>query len=831
MFIIHGLTYLTRQGVGEKPGGPVFSHKEHVDMPSIKPLSYFVALAVASIAYPQQSFANNSGEIWDCKASTSGSWDCDRKPAPSTGLATSSNASAESAKGPVATSAKELPSYKTLDWVKVHRPDQVCQGVYLEPTFQPQGDEDDPNAPVYLDAGKSQSELGGFTKLRDGVNLRQGSRRLSAETADVDQEKREAYFKDDVVYREPGMLVIASEAEVDLDTQQGKFKNARFVSHQDHMRGQAAEIQRNSDTLITLVDGDYTFCPPGNEDWKLSASKVELDQESGFGTATHARLKVGSVPIFYAPTLTFPIDDRRKSGFLYPHIGYSESDGIDLAAPYYFNLAPNYDDTLTPRWITERGVMLENEFRHLNERSETVIGTSYLPDDKLANDDRWLFNVKQKGNFAPGWRSYVDYTAVSDKNYFEDLTTNLKVQRESNLDRRGEVRYHAADWNALIRLHSYQTLVSGTAPYRRLPQVQLRGDYDWNETELQYLTEYVYFDRDTTGLTGNDLTTGSRIHFAPSISQRFSRSYGYVTPSLRLWNTQYELQDQVSGLDNSPTYSIPVTSIDSGLFFDRNLDSGGIQTLEPRLFALYVPDKDQSDAPDFDTSLLDFDYQSLFRYNRFSGRDRLGDAQQLSLGVTTRFLDDTGYESFNFSVGQAFYFDDRDVILNGGSVDTASQSNIATQATWNYSRQMRITLDNVLAYDDLNAEETNIRLRYMANSNQRLYFSYRFEEDVRDQTDFHFIWPMSQRFTAIGRWQHDLEAQQDLETTLGLEYESCCWKVQLYGRRYLTTTNNEFDDGIYLRFILKGLGSINSSSVGFLEDITGFEERDEQDDF
>lgn len=830
MFIIHGLTYLTRQGVGEKPGGPVFSHKEHVDMPSIKPLPYFVALAVAAIAYPQQSFASTSGTIGECHANSDGGWDCTREPAPSSAPVTR-NLNTASGNSTVIADTQKPSSYAALDWVRIQRPNQVCQGIYLAPTFEPQGDENTPDAPIYLDAGQSQSELGGLTKLRDGVNLRQGARRLSAETADVDREKQQALFKHNVVYREPSMLMIASQAEVNLETQQGSFKDAQFVFHEDHLRGQAAEIQRNSETLVTLIDGDYTFCPPGNEDWKLSASKIVLDRESGFGAARHARLKVGPVPIFYAPTLTFPIDNRRKSGFLYPNIGYSESDGVDLAVPYYFNLAPNYDDTLTPRWISERGVMLENEFRYLNDRNDAVVGLSYLPDDQLANNDRWLLNIRQKGILKPGWSSYVDYTAVSDKSYFEDLTTNLEVQRESNLNRLGEVTYFANSWNALVRLHSYQTLVSGSAPYRRLPQMQLQGSQDWHNTQLQYLAEYVYFDRDTSGLSGSDLTTGSRLHFAPALNHRFSKSYGYITPSLRLWNSQYELKDQVSGLDNSPSYSIPIASVDSSLIFERNLKSGGSQTLEPRLFALYVPDKDQSDAPDFDSSLLDFDYQSLFRYNRFSGRDRIGDAQQLSLGLTTRFLDDSGYESFNFSVGQAFYFDDRNVTINGGAVKTASQSNIATQATWNYNPHLRITLDNVLAYDDLEAEETNIRLRYKASNNQRLYFSYRFEENVRDQTDFHFIWPLSQNVTAIGRWQHDIEAQQDLETTLGVEYESCCWKLQFYGRRYLTATDNEFDDGIYLRFILKGLGSINSSSVGFLEDITGFEERDEQDDY
>ena len=793
-------------------------------MPSIKPLSYCVAMAVAAIAYPQLGLANTSDQIWDCSANKNGDWDCANKPAPAPRPSGSTTA-------PLAANAKSLPSYKSLDWVQVRQRDMVCSGRYVEPEFKVHGDEDETNPPVYLDAGKSQAELGGLTKLREGVNLRQGGRRLSAESANVDQSKSEAHFTDDVVFREPGVLMIASDATINMETNQGNFRNAQFVFHESHLRGTAEEIQRNSNTHVTLEEGDYTFCPPGNEDWKLSASSIELDRESGFGTAKHATLKVGPVPIFYSPILTFPIDDQRKSGFLYPSIGYTQSDGFDLTAPYYFNLAPNYDDTLTPRWISNRGVMLENEFRYLNHQNKSELGVAYLPDDELANDDRWLLSVHHQGQPAQGWGAYVDYTAVSDDNYFDDLTTDLDVQRESNLDRRGELTYHAQNWNALARLHSYQTLVDGTAPYRRLPQFQLQGNYEWDRTQLTYLSEYVYFDRDITNLTGNDRITGSRVHLAPAISQRFGRSYGYVTPSLRLWNTQYELKDQVSGADNSPTYSVPIASLDSSLIFERNLPTGGIQTLEPRLFGLYVPDKDQSDAPDFDTSLLDFDYQSLFRYNRFSGRDRIGDAQQVSLGLTTRFLQEDGYESFNFSIGQAFYFDDRDVILNGGTVETSNQSDFATQAVWNYNSRLRITLDNVLAYSDFDAKETNVRLAYKASNDQRFNFSYRFEESVRDQTDLQFIWPLTERVTALGRWQRDLEAEQDLETVLGVEYESCCWKLQFYGRRWLTTTNDEFDDGVYLRFILKGLGSVNSGSVGFLEDITGFEERDEQDDF
>ncbi len=802
-------------------------------MPSIKPLPYSVALAVAALAHSGYGMAASSSslpnnQIWNCAAAADGSWKCGTVPAPRSTLGPAAGQSSSVAE-PLATDAKSLSRYRSLDWVQQTQRDQVCQGSYVEPQFKVHGDEAEANPPVYLDAGSSKAELGGLTSLREGVNLRQGIRRLSSEEADIDQGNNSAHFRTDVVYREPGVLVTSDDAKISLSEHKATFKNAEFVLHQEHLRGQAEAIERHSNDTVDLKEGTYTFCPPGNEDWMLSADNIKLDQETGFGVARNATLKVGPVPIFYAPYLSFPIDDRRQSGFLYPKISYAQINGADISVPYYFNLAPNYDNTLTPRWIGERGAMLENEFRYLNERSRNRFALAYLPDDKLAGKDRWLTNVTHTGTPWTGWQSRIDYTSVSDDAYFDDLGTSLQVERESNLDRIGELRYYTDNWNVLARMHSYQTLVTGTQPYRRLPQVQLNGDYDLNFTSLSYQAEYVFFDRDKKGLTGSDRITGNRVHFAPAFSKRFSNSWGYITPGVRLWTTQYELNNQLANADETPAYNVPIVSLDSGLIFERELQDGITQTLEPRLFMLYVPDEDQSDAPNFDTALLDFDYRSLFRYNRFSGRDRIGDAQQISLGLTSRYLENDGFERARFSIGQAYYMDDRDVVLSGNP-ETSGQSNIAMEAVWNYNRHLRITVDNVLAYSDLDMQEANIRLNYKSDADRRFNFSYRFEENVRDQADLHFIWPLSTQWTALGRWQHNLEDREDLETVLGIEYESCCWKLQLTGRRWLSSTD-EYNNGIFLRFVLKGLGSLSSSKTGFLNDITGFEERDEQDEY
>lgn len=800
-------------------------------MPSLKPLPYSIALAITAIAYPQITHANSStlaaGEIWNCTADNTG-WHCDKAAAPTPRLINRTALTSE-VQAPVATSAASLPSYKNLDWSTTAPSNTACPGAYVEPQFIAQGDEEEANPAVYLDAGSTTSELGADTRLRGGVNIRQGKRRLSSDEARVSPNQDTAALSGNVVFREPGLLVVSDSAEASLTDNTASFKQARFVLHESHLRGEASSLQRNADETITLTDSTYTYCPPGNQDWAINADELHLDQQAGQGVAKHTTLRVADVPVMYVPYFSFPIDDRRKSGFLYPTASYAQLNGLDIAAPYYFNIAPEYDDTLTPHWISERGVLLENELRYLNRYSENVLNIGYLPDDDLYNDDRWLLNTKHSGRNAAGWHSRIDFTRVSDDSYFDDLNTELSVARQDHLDQIGEVSFYGDSWNAAARVQSYQTISGSQSPYRRLPQLEVKGNTPWQGYGLGYQAEYVYFDRDTAGLTGSDKITGQRIHITPELRRQFSNSYAYITPSLRLWNTYYQLEDQLVGAQDNPSYSVPVLSIDSGLTLERTRNQGGIQTLEPRLFALYAPHENQDDAPLFDTTALDFSYDALFRDNRFSGRDRIGDAQQLSLGLTSRLYNSRGFEQGSLSLAQAFYFDDRKVTLSG-SDETEKRSDFALQANWNVNRKLRLTLDSALAASDLDLNESNLHLRYKSDLDHRFYARYRYEKDVREQSDIHLLWPLASKWSFVGRWQHDYLEKQDLESVIGVEYDSCCWSVQLVGRRWIVDTD-EHNNGVFLRFTLKGLGALGSSSAGFLNDITGFEERDDQDDY
>lgn len=770
------------------------------------------------------------GSEWQCGTSASGDWDCNKVNIHALSVPTNGAASATTI---AATSYITENPYSHLDWAYYRdQSQQQCAGRYLEPEFAINGDENDPNPPLHLEAEQSSTVLGGLSTLSGGVNMRQGNRRLVSSRAELDQVTNKARFEGNVQFREPGLLMLSDNAQIDTTTQEAIFNNAQYVIHEDGLRGKAERIIRLEDKRLRLEDGDYTYCPPYSDAWKLNADSIVLNKDKGYGEAEDAVLRIAGVPVFYTPYFTFPIDDTRRSGFLYPSIVYSKDSGLDLAAPYYFNIAPNLDDTLTPRIISDRGLLLENELRYLNSWSNNTLNTAYLPSDDIKKDDRWLLDINHSGVLSKNWHTHIDFTSVSDVDYFEDLDTNLEVIRQDHLDQKTSITYIAANWQFEAKAHDYQTIDDNSkAPYKRLPQLSLIGENEFGSGgNFTYEAEYTKFDRNIVGLTGSDRVIGDRRFFLPSISYLWQSPWGYLKPELGLWNSSYSLENQTAGYGSSPSVSAPVLSIDSGIAFERVLTSGSIQTLEPRLFGLYVPEENQDAVPDFDTSTLTFNYQSLFRQNRFSGYDRLGDAQQISLGLTSRLYTENGNETANFSIGQAYYFKDRTVQLDSSTPDdTDGQSDIATQATWYISPNFKASLDAILNHSNFKATETNTRLRYNSDINHQIDFHYRYKDDTRDQTDLSFIWPINNQWTGMGRWLYDVEDSDSLETALGLEYESCCWKVSFAGRRWLDDTD-KFDTGVFLNFTLKGLGSFGSGSSDFLNDIIGYEEREEQND-
>ncbi|MEH6579603.1 MAG: LPS assembly protein LptD [Amphritea sp.] len=815
----------------------------------VEPVTKTVAIPQEPVISQPASEATRPtvANAWNCEADSQGAWACDegtKKPnlgkqgtaAAISGSGDADFADTDSADTDFANKSTEIESlspYAHLDWYPyAANANQVCRGQYIEPDYQV----DTEGGTLKIDADNSQTKLGGLTTLQGNVLMRQDGRTLRGDKAELDQFTNIATLSGGVTFREPGLLLIGETAQTNIDSGETVLTKAEYVLHEPALRGSADRIIRLTDNRIRIESGAYTACPPGDNSWKISGSSLMLDPNTGFGEVKHATLDVAGTPVLYLPYFRFPIDDRRLSGFLYPTVRYSDSEGLEFATPYYFNLAENYDDTLTPHFFGERGVLFENEFRHLSHYGTQALSTGYMFDDDKTGEDRWLLGLDHTGKRG-NWSTAIDYNAVSDDDYFDDLGTTLEVNRDSHLDKFATATYQQDNWQVTTTAHSYQTIDDDKAPYRTLPQVSLTGEQDWqaNKLEFDYLVQATDFDRDLGGLTGIDRVTGSRIHLQPSLSMPMLWPWAYINPKVSYWHTQYDLDDQLAGEPSSIDRGVGIYSINSGLTFERPVKYGQStfsQTLEPRAFMLYVPDEDQSAIPDFDTTESDFSYQNLFRENRFSGLDKIGDSQQLSLGISSAFFEASGFERARLNLGQAFYFDDRNVQLNGiNTVDTSSQSNYAAEAIWNVNKDTRVTMDTELENSDLGVEESNLKLSYKPSLNKIFNFSYRHREDVRQQTDTSFLWPVSQTWNVLGRWVEDFENNQTPEALLGLEYASCCWKLRVAVHHWIESDTEETEDNaVYLQFILKGLGALGNGGSA-LEDIIGFKEREENDDY
>lgn len=818
----------------------------HVDDSAAQPVS---PNPPAKLTKPQVNGA------WQCEANAAGSWSClNTQPIADTTLTTPQKpvATAASASAPQKPDARAIKKVKVVsnapqpeapqadlsdlryadqDWYPIIGASKACFGVYIEPESETTtGNESET---LTVDADSSTTELGGLTQLIGNVELRQQGHFLRGNTAEVDQVSNQITMTGDIRYRESGLLLRGTKAQTNALTGETVISDADYVVHEQSLRGEAKRIIRLKDNRIRMEESSYTTCPPADESWKIASNSLVLDPNRGFGTARHATLKVGDTPVFYFPYLEFPIDDQRHSGFLFPSLGYSNNDGVEVAAPYYFNLAPHYDDTLTPKVFSKRGLLLENEFRHMNNYGQQSLSTGLMLNDSLEDRDRWLVGIDHTG-YQGNWSSLIDFTAVSDDDYFDDLGSSLEVNRSNHLDKLVEATYSQNNWSATLRAHNYQTINDSDSPYQQMPQLQIKGDYryDWGQdVVLSYLTDATQFDRNIDDLSGIDRVTGSRLHIQPAISVPMLWSWGYLTPKLSYWLSQYNLQDQVVGKDDNISRATGVFSVDSGLIFER-LAGNYTQTLEPRLFALYSQYEDQQGIPDFDTAETDFSYQGLFRENRFTGLDKVSDNQQLSIGLSSGFFREDGSEMARLGLAQAHYFADRKVQLNGDtSVDTEEQSNFAAEAYWNPYSNIRLSIDTELDKSNLTPLESNFKVGYTPALNKVVNFSYRYRENVRSQAEVSFIWPLSPEWTLLGRWQEDMEHSQTPEALLGLEYASCCWKVRVAARQWIEDdSDGREDNALIVQFVLKGLGSVGNGSDA-LQDIVGFQEREENDDY
>ncbi|MGQ8919231.1 LPS-assembly protein LptD [Pseudomonas lundensis] len=881
-------------------------------------------------------------EQYDCSVSASGGWDCAPKattaqlpPRPvhnANSVGANGEPVEEVAQTPLVTEAKgrglkaRSADYSHLDWVPRDKltPAQLaetgpyCAGAYVEPIRPGMNDPTSKSdAPTFIGAKASRyQQEEQIATLAGDVVMRQGSMQIEADEASLYQAENRGELNGKVRLRDNGALIVGDHADVQLDTGAAKVDNAEYILHKSRIRGSALYAKRGENAIIRLKDGTYTTCEPNSNAWQLKGNNITLNPATGFGTATNVTLRVKDIPVFYTPYIYFPIDDRRQSGFLPPSFSSSTDTGFMLVTPYYFNLAPNYDATLYPRYMTKRGLLMEGEFRYLTESSEGQFGAAYLndKDDKRKDqtdykDTRYMLNWQHKGGLDSRVLTEVDYTKISDPYYFQDLQSEqIGVESQDYVNQQGSVTYRGDTFNAKLNAQAYQmATVTQITPYNKLPQITFNGalPYHPGGVNFNYNTELVRFDRDLENgdfinedgtrsprldryVTGLARANGTRLNVAPSMSLPMTASYGYITPKLKYMYTQYDLdldgigktQMTTAGqkFNSSQNRSVPIASIDSGLYFDRNTQWFGTnyrQTLEPRAFYLYVPERDQTDIPVFDTGESTFSYGSLWRDNRFSGSDRVGDENKLSLGLTSRWIEENGFERQRISVGQAYYFKDRKVqmpdIPENRDDSTSSVSPYALEYAYRFNRDWRATADYNWDPETRSPRSGSAMMHYQPedNPNKVVNIGYRYRNDqvrynqytgkweigggdfgvkgqpgyIKDyykiqQHDFSVIWPIVPQWNVISRWQYDYNRNRTLEAFGGFEYDNCCWKLRLINRYWVDNdeytqeapTNEKGDHGLFLQIVLKGLGGVVGTKVeSFLDKgIQGYREREDQ---
>ena len=664
--------------------------------------------------------------------------------------------------------------------------------------------------------GDQATGEGDIYTLTGNVHVQRGARWLEADSASYNKESDEVNAEGNVRTADELSSITGESAQFNLSTDQGHVDTVKYRWFEGGARGEAATAIIDSSDQLRLQQATFTTCEAGHEAWRIYANSVKLDNASGFGTASAALLTFKNVPIMFLPYMTFPINAQRKSGFLLPSMGNSKHLGTTIALPYYLNLAPNYDATVTARSMTKRGVQLENELRYITQHQRGLLRVDYLPKDDVAGEDRLFAAYRHSARLGQNGAMELNLNHVSDVDYFKDFGNSLSQASTSYVEERLDLSYARGSHSLIGRLQGYEMLDRTTSassrPYRLLPQLIYTTRTSWDEynTGLDFRAQLDRFDQ-------RERVDGTRFDVAPSVTSPYQRMWGYSIPRITLRHTQYQLRN-LDDSHNTVARTLPVFSVDNGLFFDREFTFAKepeIQTLEPRLFYVYIPYQDQTTIPLFDTSATTFSFGQMFQENRFSGFDRIGDTNQLTAALTTRFISGTtGAERIRASIGQIFYFSDRQVTLSGSN-DTGRKSRIAAEVNATMTDKW-VARAELVRNPELGKFDTiGANLRYRDGEGRIFSAYYRYVRDSIDQSDYVFRLPLSSRWHAVGRWAYSYHDERILETFAGLEYDSCCWGLSFVQRKYYTgpqaSSDSEYNQSWLIQLKLKGLTSLGDS--------------------
>ncbi|MDD2699910.1 MAG: LPS-assembly protein LptD [Sideroxydans sp.] len=666
---------------------------------------------------------------------------------------------------------------------------------------------------AFISAERLESRQGDQMEATGNVELRQEGRVVKADHLLYEQEKQDVYADGNVSIVQGESVMSGPELKMNLEHDVGEMPQPEFIIGENNARGSAALMNLEGRNHQRFRSAVYTTCPAGNDDWLIRMSTLEVDRDKQVGVAYNARVEFKSVPFLYTPWMDFALNDDKRSGFLGPVFGSTNSGGSEITLPYFWNIAPNLDVTLSPRFISKRGTQFNNEMRYLQPQYSGEINADVLAGDRVSKLDRSHFGFKHRHNLGGGFSATVDANVVSDDAYYRDLAGAISGTSQANLLREGVVNYAGYGWNAAARVQRYQTLQDPLAPvaipYRRQPQLTLNTNRQLGESTLNFASEYVDYRHPTK-------VNGQRVVLNPSISYPLLSEQGYfLTPKLGLHYTSYVL-DANNALNTPNTQrTVPIFSVDSGLIFERNdsfLGNAYMQTLEPRAYYVRIPYRDQSFLPNFDSALAPFSFSQIFTENRFLGSDRVGDADMMTLALTSRVIDgDDGTERLRVAVAERFTFQTPQVNLSGVA-NSSSRSDILLMLGGRMTRAWN--LDSQLQYNpNQNHTQTyNIAARYNPEAGKLLNLGYRYTRDSLRQMDLSGQWPLFGRWHGVGRFNYSLRDDRVLEALGGLEYNAACWSVRLVVQSFATATV-ERTTGIFAQLELSDLVRIGSDPL------------------
>lgn len=666
--------------------------------------------------------------------------------------------------------------------------------------------------------GAFELDDNGQLRMRERVTVRQGERSLSTDDLFVDTRQNVVKASGPLEYRDPDIVVRGSDG--DFSGGEARVGKAEFELPRQPARGAAESLQLNREGQLRLEGVYYTTCPPDRSDWQIKARSVTIDTRARTGVARGARLEFLGVPIVHLPWLSFPVGSARKTGFLFPSIGSSSRGGLQFAAPYYLNLAPNLDATFTPTGYSRRGFDLGGELRHLSRTSRSELSGNLLPSDNSYGRTRSRLRLENVTELPRDWRLTLDGENVSDAQYFEDFSQGTDGSSIAFLPRTAHLSYRDDRLRLGVLARNFQTidqaLLPIDRPYTEFPRAYAQGV--WRAPGALPLTWG--FQSELTGFQRSAGVQGWRFDVAPRVDLDLSGAGYFLRPSVAFEATGYRLRTTGPGADRSPSRTLPIASLDGGLLFERTLGGrqGRVLTLEPRAMYLYVPYRNQDALPVFDTGEPDLNWVELFRTNRYVGLDRVSDANQLSVGFTTRLFDAaSGTRYLAATLGQTLYFESPRVRLPDEPVARRNSSDVIAQLELKAFEDWNVDLGMQWNPDQRHSERSEVRLQYRPDPGRVVNLGYRFQRERTEQADFSVAWPVADQWRVYGRMLYSLNEKQAIETFAGFEYSSCCWGIRAVAREYVSRRSGARDRGIYLQLELKGLSSVGLAADAFLE--------------